>query len=351
MSDPFEQLRERMAALADLRNVAQLLDWDQQTMMPPGGAPARAETVGHRPEDQPRDVRLGRDRPVDRSRGGASQRRSGRFRRGVAGPGDQASMGEGAPRAGRSSPPTWRAPPRSVTRPGSWRGRPRTSPRSCPYLERNFELVRRYIDCFDELRLRLRRAARRLRARRTHERGRGRLFDELKAELRPMIADGGTSTTDRVDDSLLLRSLPGRPHSGELVSWLLELMGFDRVRLADRRCRAPVRHRLQQSRRAHHHALGRGLPADLDVRRDARMRSRSVRGGHRAVAPAHAARPRRSRSALHESQSRLWENLVGRGRPFCGVLAPRIVGTVRSAAVRARRATHCTARSTGSRPR
>ena len=30
------------------------------------------------------------------------------------------------------------------------------------------------------------------------------------------------------------------------------------------------------------------------------------------------------RSALHESQSRLWENMVGRGRPFCQVLAPRI---------------------------
>jgi carboxypeptidase Taq len=28
--------------------------------------------------------------------------------------------------------------------------------------------------------------------------------------------------------------------------------------------------------------------------------------------------------ALHESQSRMWENMVGRGRPFCGVLAPRI---------------------------
>ena len=27
---------------------------------------------------------------------------------------------------------------------------------------------------------------------------------------------------------------------------------------------------------------------------------------------------------LHESQSRMWENMVGRGRPFCGVLAPRI---------------------------
>src|SRR5436309_2220414 len=45
MSNPLEQLHERMAALADLRNVSQLLDWDQQTMMPPRGAAARAETV------------------------------------------------------------------------------------------------------------------------------------------------------------------------------------------------------------------------------------------------------------------------------------------------------------------
>ena len=44
-TNSFEALRERMAALADLRNVAQLLDWDQQTMMPPRGAVARAETA------------------------------------------------------------------------------------------------------------------------------------------------------------------------------------------------------------------------------------------------------------------------------------------------------------------
>ena len=30
-------------------------------------------------------------------------------------------------------------------------------------------------------------------------------------------------------------------------------------------------------------------------------------------------------SAIHESQSRLWENMVGRGRAFCTVLAPRLV--------------------------
>src|SRR5690242_18345255 len=45
MPDPIQQLQERMAALVDLRNVAQLLDWDQQTMMPPRGAPTRAEAV------------------------------------------------------------------------------------------------------------------------------------------------------------------------------------------------------------------------------------------------------------------------------------------------------------------
>ena len=27
---------------------------------------------------------------------------------------------------------------------------------------------------------------------------------------------------------------------------------------------------------------------------------------------------------MHESQSRMWENMVGRGRPFCGVLAPKV---------------------------
>ena len=45
MTDSFDHLRERLAALSDLRNVSQLLDWDQQTMMPPRGAPTRAEAA------------------------------------------------------------------------------------------------------------------------------------------------------------------------------------------------------------------------------------------------------------------------------------------------------------------
>src|SRR5579859_4675102 len=43
MSDAITPLRERLAGLADLGHVAHLLDWDQQTMMPPAGAASRAE--------------------------------------------------------------------------------------------------------------------------------------------------------------------------------------------------------------------------------------------------------------------------------------------------------------------
>src|SRR3954464_8278272 len=37
-----ERLRERLAELSDLHALARLAAWDQRTMMPPLGAPARA---------------------------------------------------------------------------------------------------------------------------------------------------------------------------------------------------------------------------------------------------------------------------------------------------------------------
>ena len=45
MTDSIGQLRERMAALMDLRTINQLLEWDQQTMMPPRGVQTRAESL------------------------------------------------------------------------------------------------------------------------------------------------------------------------------------------------------------------------------------------------------------------------------------------------------------------
>src|SRR4051812_26451779 len=45
MTDRIQQLRKHLAELVDLRNAAGLLSWDQQTMMPPRGAPSRAESL------------------------------------------------------------------------------------------------------------------------------------------------------------------------------------------------------------------------------------------------------------------------------------------------------------------
>jgi carboxypeptidase Taq len=41
----FQRLRERLAEVDDLRKAATLLFWDQRVMMPPGGAAARAEAI------------------------------------------------------------------------------------------------------------------------------------------------------------------------------------------------------------------------------------------------------------------------------------------------------------------
>ena len=68
--------------------------------------------------------------------------------------------------------PTWPAPPRSATRRGSWRASESDFASFMPYLERNFELVRRYVDCFDDLDCAYDAAARRLRAGGAHGRGR-----------------------------------------------------------------------------------------------------------------------------------------------------------------------------------
>ena len=75
------------------------------------------------------------------------------------------------------------------------------------------------------------------------------------------------------------------------------------------------------------------------------MRARPVRMGRRARARAHAARAGAS-ATLHESQSRLWENVVGRSLPFWRWFYPRLQETFPS-----RSATSRSRASTGGQPR
>jgi carboxypeptidase Taq len=43
MQDTVDRLRGRLAEISDLERIARLLGWEQRTMMPPRGAPARAQ--------------------------------------------------------------------------------------------------------------------------------------------------------------------------------------------------------------------------------------------------------------------------------------------------------------------
>jgi carboxypeptidase Taq len=323
MSNPFEPLREHLAALADLRNVAQLLDWDQQTMMPPRGAPARAETAAT-------VQRISHQMFVSAETGRLLEAAEAHLN-GAPTDSDDASLVRVTRRRwekARRVPPELAADLARAASIGhqAWVVAREASDFAAfmPYLERNFELVRRYIDCFDDFE-----CAYDVLLDDYEPGGLTRevsfLFDELKAELRPIIA-AVKQHQDRVDDSLLHGYFPV-DRQRDLVGWLLERMGFDRAgwRIDDA---------------VHPFATGfSNHDVRITTRWDEGFLPTSVYGamhecGHGLYEEGIAQSLQRTplghaeSLAMHESQSRLWENLVGRGRPFCGVLAPQIAEVV-----------------------
>ncbi len=320
MADSLTELREHLAEIEDLRYASGLLGWDQLTMMPPRGAGARAESLAtlerithERFIDEQTDRLLSAaERDLDGCRA--------RFRRRIASALHAPPLREGAAgaeRAGRG------AGARGVGRPGGLGRRPGALGLQlafAPYLTRNVELARRYVDCFDgfdcaydvllddyEPGARSAQVA--------------TLFAELKEGLVPLIATLRDHAGD-VDDSILHGSFDVE-HQRALVRGVLTLMGF-----------TPDSWRLDDT--VHPFAAGIG---EGDVRITARWDSGYFPSGlygamhecgHGLYEEGIAAELRRTPLAhaeslgLHESQSRLWENMVGRGLPFCGVLASRI---------------------------
>ena len=141
------------------------------------------------------------------------------------------------------------------------------------------------------------------------------VFDRLKAELVPMIA----SVSEPVDDSCLHGSFPAR-RSGASRSSVLASWGMDDAawRLDD------TIHPFAQS------------IAPVDIRLTTNFHEDSLHGilscmhefGHglyeRQVDPAYSRTPlaRGVSSGFHESQSRMWENLVGRNLVDVAPLLP-----------------------------
>ncbi|MDW8338394.1 MAG: carboxypeptidase M32 [Thermoleophilia bacterium] len=302
----FDALRERLAEVSDLHRTLGVLGWDQKVMMPPGGNPARAEamaTLGRIAHERFVDDEVGRLlerlRPFEESHPYDS---------------DEASIVRVTRRdweKARKVPTELRA---EMIRAGAignqvWvEARKRSDFASfLPVLERNLELKRRYIECFEwedspytpllddfEPFMTTTEVA--------------EVFDAIRPVLVELVREA-----PRVDASFLEGSFPVERQQ-ELGRRILETVGFEDgswrldttvhpfcTSFSRRDIRLTTRYdeRHLDSLWSSLHEAGHGLYAH-------------------GIAPGLERTPLATAPSLglNESQSRTWENLVGRSRPF-----------------------------------
>jgi carboxypeptidase Taq len=315
MSDALTELRERLAEIADLNAAGGLLGWDQQTMMPERAAPLRAEqlgTLGKLVHERFTDDAIGRLLDAVRAEPGSTDealvrvtRRDWDKARRV-----PSELAAEIARAGALGHQAWVD------------ARERSDFAAfLPFLRHNVELKLRYVDCFDgyddpyDVLLD------------DYEEGItsaevDALFTELRAGLVPLIA-AIAERAEAVDASPLHGDFP-LDGQRALVRRVVERLGW-----------APDGWRLDEA--AHPFATSFG-PGDvrLTTRYDAGYIGMALYGaihefGHglyeSQVDPALARGPLGEGVSLgvHESQSRLWENVVGRGRPFVAWLHAQLM--------------------------
>jgi carboxypeptidase Taq len=189
-----------------------------------------------------------------------------------------------------------------------------------PYLERNFELARAYVECFDgydaPYDVLLDDFEPSIKSSDVQ-----RLFEELKAELIPLIATLAEHA-DEVDDKCLHDHFPLEGQR-RLVEWAVRRMGFD-----------PTSWRLDDAVHPFATSFGR-MDVRITTRWDETYFPMALFGGmhecghglyENGVADSLQRSPlsRLDSLSLHESQSRMWENMVGRGRAFSHALAPMV---------------------------
>ncbi len=319
MPDNLTRLRVRLGELSDLRTTAQLLHWDQQTMMPPRGGPARAESLAT-------IERISHDMFVADETGELLEAAAGELN-GAGDDSDDACLVRLTRRRwekARRVPTDLAAELARAASVGqeAWVVARANSDYAsfAPKLKHNIELARIYVSCFDSYACAYDALLDDYEPQMTTG-AVARLFDELKGELVPLIATLAENA-DRVDDSCLHGAFPVE-RQRELVDEVVRMMGFDREgwRIDDTV-----------------HPFATGLGADdvrITTRWDETFFASGLYGamhecGHGLYEAGIAQQLQRTplgtgeSLGIHESQSRMWENMVGRGRPFCGVLAPRI---------------------------
>ncbi len=316
MADALDRLNSRLADYSSLDALGYLLAWDQRTVMPPGG-------TGHRSEHLALVERLAHEKLTDPEIGRLLE--------------------ELEPREASLDPDSWEAATIRVARrdylkavqvPSELRGEmARAASESAPVwieakatsnfelflpvLERNLELRHRYVECFgsqdepydvllDDFEPEMKTAEVK------------RIFDEIKPELVQLIAD---LRGRDVDDSFL---------EGDFSIDQQVALDHEVVDLFGHR---PNTWRIDPTE--HPFAAGAGID---DVRITTHYYPDHLKSlfstmheyGHGLYAHqlprevAHLPVGQHSSLGIHESQSRLWENLVGRSLPFWRFFYPRL---------------------------
>ena len=316
----FETLRTKLGEISDLMKVGALLGWDQQTIMPPHGAAARAQqlaTIGRLAHETFSSDEIGN--LLDSLHG---------YEESVDHDSDEASL---LRMTRRDYDKATRVPPdlsAEITRTGSlgfgaWvAAKERSDFESFrPWLERLVELKHDYVECFppadelydtllDDFEPGFTTAEVRT------------IFDRLKDELIPLIEAVGSQATPRISGHF-----PAEKQRA-LSLEILHRFGFDEsgwridgaphpfatsISTTDIRVTTREPEDSLDGLFAAMHECGHGLyehGVDSALERTPLARGASL--------------------GLHESQSRLWENLVGRSRPFWAWFYPRLQQTFSS---------------------
>jgi carboxypeptidase Taq len=324
LPDGFGELRDRLAELDDLDHASRLLAWDQQTHMPPGGGPARGEAMATL-------ERVHHERAVDPGLGavleGLAPWAAGRD------PEDEAAA---IARVARRDHERARRVPAELTAElartsseamGVWVEARRRSDYALlqPHLERLVELRRRLAACFPEA-----------------DHPYDALLDHYEpgmttAEVRSVFATLRPRLVRLIETVATADSAPALPGpfpvagQRELALEIVRTLGFEDAgwRIDDAE-----------------HPFCMGL-APGDIRVTSRFSHQDITGvfavlhevGHGLYE--HGVDPGLARTTMgtgvslgiHESQSRLWENFVGRSRAFWEHWHPRALALFGDAAL------------------
>ena len=317
MANDIAELREWTAGITDLRRACAVLQWDKDTLMPPLGAPLRAEQLATL--ERITHERLTSDRTGElvaaaeaelngiasdsvEARIVAETRRQYEKARRV-----PVELAVARAKAASQGYDTWVA----ARAAGDFS-------LFAPALERNFQLAREYIDCFDSYEdpydVVLDDFAPGMRTAHASQ-----LLYEMRDRLMPLI---DVLRERDVDVAPLHVDYP-LDGQRQLVDQVLRWMGFNDAgwRLDDTIHPFETSFSVSDVRlttRYHEDYFPAGLYAGMHE---------CGHGLYEAgVEPELQRTPLGliSSSAIHESQSRLWENMVGRGRAFINVLAPAV---------------------------